>query len=68
MEISKFELNLYGIEIGEWGARYSHEPRFELNLYGIEINSKRSWGGNRSCLNWTFMELKWHIAASEIAL
>ena len=42
MEISKFELNLYGIEIGEWGARYSHEPRFELNLYGIEINSKRS--------------------------
>ena len=40
----QFELNLYGIEIGDTNGIEDGQSTFELNLYGIEIKGR--WSGS----------------------
>ena len=46
-----FELNLYGIEIGDTNGMQDGQSTFELNLYGIEIQESERHADGRICLN-----------------
>ena len=61
-----FELNLYGIEIVLYCSVVLLCWRFELNLYGIEMLIILTALSCSEGLNWTFMELKFLSARSEL--